>query len=275
MDITQRKALMTIRRYCLPLAGAGLIAGAVAPAAAAAPAAARIQRPGPRPGSMWLPPGWGTRPLRHLARPAGQPFLSRNWSGYAATGQVFTRVSARWVEPRVTCPGGNQYASFWVGLDGFSSSTVEQTGSETDCFGTTPQYYAWYEMFPAFPVVFSNRVRPGDHFSGSVTYRGGSAYTLVLADSTRGWRRTVTASLPGAANSSAEVVAEAPSSVSGVLPLANFGTVRFTGARANGARLGGFAPTQMIMVNDAQQFKDTVSALTLGGDFSVTWRQSS
>jgi len=103
-------------------------------------------------------------------------------------------------------------------LDGFNSSTVEQTGSEVDCNGSTPVYYSWYEMYPAFPVNFSNTVRPGDHFTGSVTYNGSNSFTLKLSDTTQGWSHTVNATLSGAARSSAEVIAEAPSSVSGVLP---------------------------------------------------------
>ena len=50
----------------------------------------------------------------------------------------------------------------------------------------TPRYFAWYEMFPAFPVNFANPVRPGDHFTGSVTFTGGGHYTLVLKDTTAG-----------------------------------------------------------------------------------------
>ena len=50
----------------------------------------------------------------------------------------------------------------------------------------TPRYFGWYEMFPAFPVNFSNPVQPGDHFTGSVTFTGGGHYTLVLKDTTAG-----------------------------------------------------------------------------------------
>jgi hypothetical protein len=140
---------------------------------------------------MTVPAAHGTRPLSlHGARNAVQ---SSNWSGYAATGRTFSTVSANWVEPSVTCPGGNQYSAFWVGLDGYSSSTVEQTGSSADCNGTSPHYYAWYEMYPAFPVNFSNTVRAGDHFSASVTHSSGSSYTLKISDTTRGWSHTVSA----------------------------------------------------------------------------------
>ena len=73
---------------------------------------------------------------------------STNWSGYAATTGTYTSVSASWTQPAGTCSRGDQYAAFWVGLDGYSSSSVEQTGSEVDCVGWTAQYYAWYEMYP-------------------------------------------------------------------------------------------------------------------------------
>ena len=73
---------------------------------------------------------------------------STNWSGYAATAGTYTSVSASWTQPTGTCSRGDQYAAFWVGLDGYSSSTVEQTGSEVDCVGRTAEYYAWYEMYP-------------------------------------------------------------------------------------------------------------------------------
>ena len=70
--------------------------------------------------------------------------ISTNWSGYAATGGngSFTSVSSSWAEPMGTCRSGNQYSSFWVGLDGYNSGSVEQTGSEVDCSGSTPHYYS-------------------------------------------------------------------------------------------------------------------------------------
>src|SRR3954470_985054 len=93
---------------------------------------------------------------------------STNWSGYAVTGGRYTRVSSSWTVPSVSC-AGTAYSSFWVGLDGDTSGTVEQTGTDSDCSGSTPQYYAWYEMYPKFPVNFSNPVQAGDNMSASVT----------------------------------------------------------------------------------------------------------
>jgi hypothetical protein len=57
---------------------------------------------------------------------------STNWSGYADTAGTYTSASASWTQPAGTCSKGDQYAAFWVGIDGYSSETVEQTGSEVD-----------------------------------------------------------------------------------------------------------------------------------------------
>jgi Peptidase A4 family len=266
-----------LRRWCIPLAGLGMVLGSVAAAgpAAAAPAAQRgavthVVRPAAH---IIRPAGHGTRPLVAHGGPADAA-TSTNWSGYAATTGTFKSVSASWTEPTGTCTSGNQYSSFWVGLDGYNSSTVEQTGSEVDCAGRTVKYYSWYEMYPAYPVNFSNPVSPGDQFTGSVTFNGGSSYTLVLADTTKGWSHTVNASLSGAANSSAEIIAEAPSSSSGVLPLAHFSPVTFTNADANGAAIGNDSPTGIVMVDSAGRDKDTISSLSGGNTFTATWQRS-
>ena len=200
---------------------------------------------------------------------------SSNWSGYAAHNGLYKSISASWVEPRGHCSGsGHKYSSFWVGLDGYNSGSVEQTGSEVDCKNGNPKYYSWFEMFPKFPVIFHNTVRPGDHFHGSVTYNGGGRFTLKLSDRTRGWTHTEHKSLRSARRSSAEVIIEAPSSTrGGVLPLADFGTVHISSAKVNGSKIGGHHPTKIIMQADARR-KDTVSRLVNGQNFRATWRHS-
>jgi hypothetical protein len=175
---------------------------------------------------------------------------SANWAGYIASGAAdgYTSVSSSWTEPSGQCGQGDQYSAFWVGLDGYSDSTVEQTGSEVDCSGSTPEYSAWYEMYPAAPVYFTNPVEPGDEFSGSVTYEN-NKFQIALADSTQGWSQTVSQSLAAAELSSAEVVAEAPccTASAGVLPLTDFGSASFTSAMVNGAGLCDASPEEIIM----------------------------
>jgi hypothetical protein len=263
-----------LRRWCIPLAGLGLLLGSVVAAAGPAAAAsgtghAALVRPAVH---LVRPTGHGTKPLVAHGGPANAA-SSTNWSGYAAASGTYKSVSANWTEPTGTCSGSAKYSSFWVGLDGYNSSSVEQTGSEVDCSGSTPEYYSWYEMYPAYPVNFSNAVSPGDKFYGSVTFNGGSSYTLVLKDLTKGWSHTVSASLAGAANSSAEVIAEAPccTASGGILPLAHFSPVPFSNATVNGSAIGNFSPTQIIMVDGAGRAKDSISSLSGGNSFTATW----
>ena len=202
---------------------------------------------------------------------------STNWSGYAATTGTYKSVSASWTQPAGTCSRGDQYAAFWVGLDGYSSSSVEQTGSEVDCIGRTAEYYAWYEMYPNASVDYSNTVRAGDHFNASVTFSGTSTFSLYIADTTQGWSHTTVASLAGAARSSAEVIVEAPCCTrsGGILNLTDFGTVNISGSTANGAALGSAGGvTQIVMIDSAGHQRDSVSSLSGGENFSATWLRS-
>ncbi|MGW2250654.1 G1 family glutamic endopeptidase [Kitasatospora sp. NPDC001660] len=198
---------------------------------------------------------------------------SSNWAGYAATGGRFTSVSASWVQPSISCSGSDTWSSFWVGIDGDGSSTVEQLGTEADCSGGSPVYSSWYEMYPAYPTDFTNTVRPGDRFTASVTTTGSGSFTLTLADTTQGWKRTVNKSLRSAALASAEVIAEAPSSSTGVLPLSDFGTVGFNGATVNGQSLGSSGASSITMASGGVT-KAATSGLSGGTAFSVAWKHS-
>jgi Peptidase A4 family len=271
-----------VRRWHIPLAALALSFGsllAAASSASAAPVSHHASRPVPaahgfRPGGLMVRPAGGSHLTTHAGHTTAE---STNWSGYAATGSngAFTSVSASWTEPTATCTSRQaQYSSFWVGLDGYSSSSVEQTGTDADCSGTTPEYYGWYEMYPAYPVNFSNTVRPGDSMSASVTFSGTNTYTLVLKDNTRGWTQTVTKKQSGLARSSAEVITEAPSSSSGVLPLANFGTVKYSVSTANGTSLASHSPVEIIMIDNSGRDKDSTSSIGSGGAFSNTWLRS-
>ncbi|MFI9276027.1 G1 family glutamic endopeptidase [Kitasatospora sp. NPDC052896] len=253
------------RRSSLAIAAALLaVAANTAPAlAASAPAV---------PNAPMIPSGSAP----HLVGPHGEILhsSSSNWSGYATTGAKFTSVSASWVQPTATCDGNDSYSSFWVGLDGDGSDSVEQTGTEVDCSEGSPLYSSWYEMYPAYPVNFNDAVRPGDHFTASVTAGDGGSFTLKLSDTTQGWSHTVKKTLSNAALASAEIIAEAPSDASGPLPLTNFGTVDFTGAKVNDKPLGSFNPDNITMATNGSTLA-TTSPITDSKDFSVSWKRSS
>ena len=249
------------------IAAAALVLPALAPVAAAAATTAPtvfapIQRTAGTATPFFISHGGG---VKHADT------TSTNWAGYAADGSsgAFTSVTTTFTQPAVSCSSGDQYSSFWVGLDGYSSSSVEQTGTEADCVGSTAEYSAWYEMYPANPVTYSNTVKAGDTIVEKVTYEGSNSYQLYLADTTRGWSHTTTKT-GSYDRSSAEVIAEAPYS-GGVLPLANFGTVTFKSSTVNGSTLSSASPVSINMTTSSGTVKASTGSLS-GGTFAITWK---
>lgn len=216
---------------------------------------------------------------------------SSNWSGYAAAGATFSDVVGSWTVPAVPCKGPVQYASVWVGMDGYATgdkSQVEQAGTDSDCLKVkvpkrkksvmklVPVYFAWWEMYPG-PVVTlpasSCPVSPGDVVTADVSSSSGQ-FTLTLSDATAGWQCASEPQSSPAPAASAEWIVEAPFSVNSgrVQKLADFGTVGFSGAQANGTPISGLSNDSITM-----QMKHLVKAApsSLGGDgssFTVTWR---
>jgi hypothetical protein len=212
---------------------------------------------------------------------------SSNWSGFAVLGTSFTSAYASWTVPTATCSSGTQYAAFWVGLDGYNSSTVEQTGTDSDCDGRTPNYYAWYEFYPEPSFEINMTVTPGDQMAASVVYSG-SEFTITIKNETTGKIFRKSSTVAGAQRSSAEWIAEAPCCTAGggILPLADFGTVLFgkdnTGiadtnyaidSTTKGA-IGAFPASSIEQITMASRTatEATPSALSSDGtSFSVTW----
>lgn len=207
----------------------------------------------------------------------GRFSTSTNWSGYATTGTTYTDVKGSWGQPSASCGAGEtSYSSFWVGIDGDTTNTVEQTGTDADCSSGTPRYYAWYEMYPKFPVNLSNPVAPGDSISAEVKTRGSGSFTLTIIDATQHWTFTTNQTSKKARLGSAEWIAEAPSSSGGVLPLTDFGTVGFSSCTANGFSIGGNPnPDAITMVTSSGQVKAQPSGLgSSGTSFSVVWKHN-
>jgi hypothetical protein len=220
---------------------------------------------------------------------------SDNWSGFAATGSGFTDAKASWTVPAANCsvtPGTRStptYSSFWVGIDGYSSSTVEQIGTDSDCDGTTPTYYAWYEFYPADSFEISSvAIKPGDQISAEVSYSG-SKFTVTITDETTKKSFSKTGTVNGAKRSSVEWIAEAPCCTrsGGILPLADFGTVDFgldytgvtgTNDATSGSVKGpisafGSAVEQIVMATSAGVDEAVPSALSTDGtSFTIAWK---
>lgn len=210
--------------------------------------------------------------------------LSTNWSGYAVQtsltapqSNAVSEVKGSWTVPAVA-DLSNAYSATWIGIDGYSSNTVEQIGTSQDWYYGVPRYTAWYEMYPKWPVAIrSLAVRPGDTISAEVKFIGKGKYTLTMANVTTGQTFSTTQRSNSAKRQSAEWIEEAPWS-SGVLPLANFGTVYFYGSSATLNNHTGpvndpaWQYDAITMVDNYGTIKALPSPLSEdGSSFSVTW----
>lgn len=213
-----------------------------------------------------------------------------NWSGYAVLGSSFSSAEGSWIVPASECTGLIKAAAFWVGLDGYNSNTVEQTGTASECIFGIPIYYAWYEFYPNPQSLVHVPVHPGDHISASVVYDSTSdQFTVTLKNNTTGKSFSKSAAVPGAVRDSAEWIAEAPSTFFQIiLPLTDFGTMYFgddstgiTGTNyatdsSNTGPIGSFLPVNIIQISKTGSFfspqTSNCSALSSDGtSFSCTW----
>jgi hypothetical protein len=186
--------------------------------------------------------GLAAAPGSALARGHIRHQTSDNWAGYSVKASSgLKRVSGSWSQPHVRCDQPfPTYSAFWVGLGGLtrSSKAIEQIGTEADCTaGGRPRAFAWYELFPAVPVKLGLAVHAGDRITASVIVRSAARVTLRIHNLSTGrdFTRTVTMSWPD--TSSADWISESRSACDRagncqVLPLTDFGAIRFTGATA-------------------------------------------
>jgi hypothetical protein len=218
----------------------------------------------------------------------GNQVTSSNWSGYAVTGAkgTVTDVAGSWNVPALNCGSTpNAYSAMWVGIDGYSSHTVEQIGTESDCVSGVANNYAWFEFYPHYSVsIDSVSIKAGDVISAKVTYSGGK-FTVSLSVN-NGAPFSSSTKLSQAERSSAEWIVEAPYS-GGVLPLADFITTYFgsdyTGVSgtndavvASGSGpIGSFNPSDIFaitMTDDNGMVKALPSALSTDKtSFSDAW----
>jgi hypothetical protein len=218
--------------------------------------------------------------------------LSTNWSGYAVTSSSkFNSVSSDYIQPSVVCTGAPaRFVAAWVGLDGFQDKTVEQDGTFATCGGKnnkTPEYVAWYEMYPAGSVaVFT--VNAGDEIQPSVTYASGT-YTLAITDVTSGATQSFTASCKSCHRASAEWIVERPELCTKkgncfLAALPDFTTATLstddaaTDAAPTAAPLSSFSSTPIDMIQpkgSGFELLDQTNPLAATGDsFSDVWERA-
>jgi hypothetical protein len=208
-----------------------------------------------------------------------------NWSGYAAMGAVgeFNQVTGDWTVPTASCPtGATTYSSEWIGIDGATSPSVEQDGTDSDCASGAPSYYAWYELFPAASITIPSATYPvshGDSMSASVSFSG-IDWTLQISDLTAGWNFSFAQAESALDQNSAEWIAERPELCSGdcsnpadvtLTSLADFGSVSFSNATANGESLSALSPTSIQMTSKNSSALLALAGPLSGSGFTDTW----
>jgi hypothetical protein len=249
---------------------------AAGPSAASVPAPAHYDSPGHNSPSHPLGGGAHTLPAdlvtrSHALRSGSKAtaVTSGNWAGYALTGGSgsYTNVYATWVQPQVSCTTDGIVA-FWVGLDGYSSDAVEQTGTGVNCSSGTPQPFAWWETYPTNDIQdYDVTVEPGDFMFAEVYDLGNGDDDMTLTDYTQGWTETTVAAKPASANdSSAEAVTEAVTDGT-ITPLTDFVVSHFEEAMTN----QGVFPSSATQINmsDPDGGSATTGATDGGGDFST------
>jgi hypothetical protein len=219
----------------------------------------------------------GSQPAAVPTVVPGDPDVSRNWSGYAATGASYTSVSGTWTVPRVAASSASGVGATWVGIGGVNSRDLIQAGTQDTGSGDgQSQYQAWIEMLPSASQQVALSVAPGDSISVTIAERsaGSGAWHIALTNATSG-KTYQTDVRYRSSESSVEWIEEAPSARNGVLPLDDFGTVAFTGATAmrNGddVNLSQVGARPITVLNASKQPLAVPSAIgSDGASFSVT-----
>lgn len=215
-------------------------------------------------------------------------------------------ATASWTQPKVTVRGfHNAYSEAFLGMNDQNGEGegVEQdnpqVGTEADSIGGKARYYAFYTpphgancFNDCAQFRFPNTVKPGDHLSAFITVSHGDQpadhFTIKLADTRYRknlpplrWTQTVSFNCPAAAYPEfvSAGVGAPQNPVGNVVPLADFGTVRFTGVQVNGEVIGGYQGLSSKW-NDYLSPSDRIiaspSAITgNGGTFTTTWKRSS
>lgn len=213
---------------------------------------------------------------------------SLNWAGYIAANDLnnpatdsVTEVSGTWTIPCLYESEHPTYSSIWVGIDGYTSGTLEQIGTEQDWINGVQSNFAWFEMYPNPPFELGGfPVNPGDSMSAGVVYIGNDIFILSMINNTQKLYTIVPISyttFPNAQRNSAEWIVEAPY-LDDIQPLAHFSKITFSDCFTNIFSIPGpisgavWNRDHISMITPQGKVKAKPSALKWGGtSFNVTW----
>jgi len=200
---------------------------------------------------------------------------SSNWAGavLVADSATYNSVTATFTVPTASGSDGSA-ASAWVGIDGDTcGSAILQTGVDFTVSGSDTTYDAWYEWFPDVSHDFSGiSFSAGDSVQLTVTATSSTSGTAVIHNVSTG--KSVSKSLTSSSalcQTNAEWIVEDFEEGSSLVPFADFGTVKFTGASA-GTSAGSVGPSGATLM-DIKQNSDVLTSVSSTSS-SVTVKHS-
>jgi len=211
----------------LGAAGLGIMALGGASGAPAGVATTPLLRPANWPSHHH---GIGAKPHGSTGGSSAVGWYSSNWSGYAVTpsgATPFTGITSQWTVPTVARTRNATFSAAWAGIDGFSNSSLIQTGTEQDYYNGAAHYAAWWttsaQGFAEQPLPSQYAIAPHDQMTANIaeTAPGSGTWTIALSDATKGWTFSTTVAYSGP-GTSAEWITEAPTVGGRLAPLAHY-----------------------------------------------------
>ncbi len=191
--------------------------------------------------------------------------VASNWSGEVERGSNLTSVSATWTVPSVVASTSLAFAATWVGIGGYSGTTLIQTGTIEATETRQVGYTAWVEVLPELPWTLTSAaspggsasfvVAPGNVMEASVTATGtGDLWQVTVSDTTAKWTYAHIFGYPVTATS-AEWITERPSLITSITrktmlaTLADYGSTRFSDIEsADGGAVAAPAPSSLTAI---------------------------
>ena len=172
---------------------------------------------------------------------AAPPVLgSGNWAGYVSREGEHEGVGAKWIVPKANTETPIRGHATWVGVGGFGSTDLIQSGTLALVDGNGIAHYrAWYELLPEAAVIIPLEVRAGDRISVSINKKTGDTWHIAFVNLTTKKSFTKLVEYESAGTTADWVHEMASLGDSIKLPLDDFPPVTFTDAwtTVDGARL--------------------------------------
>jgi len=196
---------------------------------------------------------------------------SSNWCGAALTGTGFTSVTGQWTVPVLSLRPGQTAAqdpalAQWVGIDGFSDTSLIQAGSLSELVnGVGQENIAWVEMLPGALIEVSLPVNTNNVILVQVSLLSSLEGEIILENLSL--NEAISGTLSGGSavsGLSAEWILEDFESNGALVPFAGFPTNSFSGSAVqNGVTVAPAAATLIELIQSSVLCVGSVSGSTV------------